>query len=94
MYRCLCPLSLSLSLFSILPSIPNSDPPAASATLSRALQMSLAVMQNQLCESVHHSRSNSALAASRHQEMEQHGRVSFGSLGSVAIVSRKLETDD
>ena len=50
-------------------------------------------MQNRLCESVHQSRSNSALAASRHQETE-HGRVSFGSLGSVAIVSRKLEADD
>ncbi|KAF0304511.1 Potassium channel subfamily K member 12 [Amphibalanus amphitrite] len=61
--------------------------------LLQANKVSLAVMQNRLCESVHQSRSNSALAASRYQEME-HGRVSFGSLGSVAIVSRKLEGDD
>ena len=67
-------------------------PPVNSASPS-ARQVSLAVMQNRLCESVHQSRSNSALAASRQQEME-HGCVSLGSLGSVAIVSRKLEADD
>ncbi|XP_037078317.1 potassium channel subfamily K member 12-like, partial [Pollicipes pollicipes] len=59
----------------------------------QANRVSLAVMQNRLHDSVHQSRSHSALAIGRHHDDEL-GRVSIGSLGSVAIVSKKLEADD